>query len=92
MKVFSQANLTTTGGMLPIRWDLPLGSPSDSMFVFLLNSINRDSRRTLAHLSVGAQADSAHEYLLKLFLLTAKTDKKSLEMCRQFLGLWLSVD
>ncbi|THU91531.1 glycoside hydrolase family 47 protein [Dendrothele bispora CBS 962.96] len=32
------------------------------------------------HLSVGAQADSAHEYLLKQFLLTARTDKTSLEM------------
>jgi len=35
----------------------------------------------VAHLSVGAQADSAHEYLLKQYLLTAKTDKISLEMC-----------
>ncbi|KAJ6480867.1 glycoside hydrolase family 47 protein [Mycena sanguinolenta] len=33
-----------------------------------------------ARLSVGARADSAHEYLLKQYLLTAKTDKKSLEM------------
>ncbi|KAF7974676.1 hypothetical protein HWV62_11433 [Athelia sp. TMB] len=31
-------------------------------------------------LSVGGNADSAHEYLLKQYLLTAKTDKKSLEM------------
>lgn len=35
----------------------------------------------LDHLSVGAQADSAHEYLLKLYLLTGKTDKASLKMC-----------
>ncbi|KAJ7699061.1 glycoside hydrolase [Mycena rosella] len=33
-----------------------------------------------SHLSVGAQADSAHEYLLKQYLLTSKTDKASLEM------------
>lgn len=38
-------------------------------------------------LSVGAQADSAHEYLLKQYLLTAKTDKTSLEMCTQSLEL-----
>ncbi|KAF9006011.1 glycoside hydrolase family 47 protein [Cyathus striatus] len=31
-------------------------------------------------LSMGAQADSAHEYLLKHHLLTGKTDKASLEM------------
>ena len=34
------------------------------------------------HLSVGAQADSAHEYLLKQYLLTANTDRTSLEMCK----------
>ncbi|KAJ7117470.1 glycoside hydrolase [Mycena epipterygia] len=33
-----------------------------------------------SHLSVGSQADSAHEYLLKQYLLTGKTDKASLEM------------
>lgn len=33
------------------------------------------------HVSVGGRADSAHEYLLKQYLLTAKTDKTSLEMC-----------
>lgn len=38
----------------------------------------------LEHLSVGAQADSTHEYLLKLYLLTGKTDKVSLEMCMCF--------
>ncbi|KAG5636779.1 hypothetical protein H0H81_006893 [Sphagnurus paluster] len=32
------------------------------------------------HLSVGAQADSAHEYLLKQYLMTAKSDKASLKM------------
>ncbi|KAJ7879197.1 glycoside hydrolase family 47 protein [Mycena olivaceomarginata] len=33
-----------------------------------------------SHLSVGARADSAHEYLLKQYLLTAQSNKKSLEM------------
>ncbi|KAJ3720975.1 glycoside hydrolase family 47 protein [Lentinula raphanica] len=32
------------------------------------------------HLSIGAQADSTHEYLLKQYLLTAKTDKANLIM------------
>ncbi|KAF8661347.1 hypothetical protein AX16_001442 [Volvariella volvacea WC 439] len=35
-------------------------------------------------LSVGGQADSAHEYLLKQYLLTAQTDKASLEMYIRF--------
>jgi hypothetical protein len=32
-------------------------------------------------ISVGARGDSAHEYLLKQYLLTSKRDKKSLELC-----------
>lgn len=32
------------------------------------------------HLSVGAAADSGHEYTLKQYLLTAQTDKENLEM------------
>lgn len=34
-----------------------------------------------AKMSVGAAADSAHEYLLKQYLLTGKTDKANIEMC-----------
>lgn len=33
-------------------------------------------------MSVGGQADSAHEYLLKQYLLTAKSDRASLKMCQ----------
>ncbi|KAG9312750.1 glycoside hydrolase family 47 protein [Chiua virens] len=35
-------------------------------------------------LSVGALADSGHEYTLKQFLLTARTDKRNLEMYLRF--------
>lgn len=44
--------------------------------------INQTVTGYIGHLSVGAQADSAHEYLLKQYLLTARTDKSSLEMCK----------
>ncbi|KAF4567315.1 hypothetical protein EYR40_006312 [Pleurotus pulmonarius] len=33
-----------------------------------------------SHMSVGAQADSAHEYLLKQYLLSGRTDRVNLEM------------
>ncbi|KAL4066002.1 glycoside hydrolase family 47 protein [Scleroderma yunnanense] len=56
------ANLTSSGGMYPTRWDLSTGTPID------------------LHLSVGGAADSAHEYTLKQYLLTALTDKVNLEM------------
>ncbi|KAL0067240.1 hypothetical protein AAF712_005810 [Marasmius tenuissimus] len=39
-----------------------------------------DGQPADTHLSAGAQADSAHEYLLKLYLLSGKTDKVNLEM------------
>ncbi|KDQ51033.1 glycoside hydrolase family 47 protein [Jaapia argillacea MUCL 33604] len=55
---------TQYGGMLPVRWNLTSGTPWDGS----------------AQLSVGAAADSAHEYLLKQYLLSGKTDKASLEM------------
>ena len=34
-----------------------------------------------SRLSVGAMADSGHEYLIKQYLQTARTDKTVLEMC-----------
>jgi len=66
MNAMKQADLRLTGGMLPIHWNLTDAQPE---------------RDRPTHLSVGAQADSAHEYLLKQYLMTAKTDKESLEMC-----------
>ncbi|KAG7093958.1 hypothetical protein E1B28_007591 [Marasmius oreades] len=39
-----------------------------------------DGKPADTRLSAGAQADSAHEYLLKLYLLSDKTDKANLEM------------
>jgi len=51
-------------GMLPVRMNMTSGKPLDST----------KSR------SVGAAADSAHEYLLKYYLLTARTNKPSLDM------------
>lgn len=37
-----------------------------------------------AHLSVGAASDSAHEYILKQYLMTARKDKANLEMYLRF--------
>lgn len=41
--------------------------------------------RLAEHLTVGAAADSGHEYLLKLYLLTAQSDEASLDLCSSFL-------
>lgn len=62
MQALYTANLTLTGGMHPIEWNITSGKPYNT------------------ELSVGARADSAHEYLLKHYLMTSKEDKSSLEM------------
>lgn len=62
--IFCNADLSKTNGVLPIAWDITKGSPA-----------THESR-----VSMGAQADSAHEYLLKQYLLTAKTDRANLEL------------
>ncbi|KAJ8507991.1 hypothetical protein ONZ45_g9694 [Pleurotus djamor] len=62
IKALASANLSVSGGMLPTKWNLTSGSPSDG------------------HTSAGARADSAHEYLLKQYLLTDRTDKVNVEM------------
>ena len=36
----------------------------------------------LEKLTAGAQGDSAHEYLLKQYILTGKADQALLEMCK----------
>ncbi|KIY68900.1 glycoside hydrolase family 47 protein [Cylindrobasidium torrendii FP15055 ss-10] len=60
VRVFQNANLKATGGMLPVGWNTTSGQPADF------------------RLSAGAQADSAHEYLLKQYLLTGRADQYSL--------------
>ncbi|KNZ74573.1 Mannosyl-oligosaccharide alpha-1,2-mannosidase isoform B [Termitomyces sp. J132] len=71
LHAFENANLEKTGGMLPTRWNLTSAQPYDGKL---------PSSFITPHVSVGAQADSAHEYLLKQYLMTAKTDKASLKM------------
>jgi hypothetical protein len=45
MNIFKNANLTYTGGMLPVRWDLSTGQPSDSL------SNSSDPIISITHLS-----------------------------------------
>ncbi|KAG6821472.1 hypothetical protein H0H93_010196 [Arthromyces matolae] len=78
-KVFGNADLRATGGMLPIKWNLTTGRTHNSLFSKIVDS-RRSLTPGLAHVSVGAYADSAHEYLLKQYLMTAKTDRESLKM------------
>lgn len=68
--------------MLPTRWSTKTGKPADGWCHSCRGSSDEViDALILASLSVGAMADSAHEYLLKQYLMTAKTDKRSLELC-----------
>ena len=81
--LFYAADLSGSGGMYPSQWNLDTGAPIDreSHAPMPAQTIEHT---TLVHLSVGANSDSAHEYTLKQFLLTARTDKHNLEMCPSF--------
>ncbi|KZT25222.1 glycoside hydrolase family 47 protein [Neolentinus lepideus HHB14362 ss-1] len=64
IRALENADLSTTGGMLPTRWNVTSGQPWHNML----------------QVSVGAAADSAHEYLLKQYLMEARHDRASLEL------------
>ncbi|CAK5267461.1 unnamed protein product [Mycena citricolor] len=82
ISALASADLRSTGGMLPTKWNLTSGQPFDCEYMSAppVALPNGGSYRCLAHLGVGGQADSTHEYLLKQYLLTSKTDKESLRM------------
>ncbi|KAI0060679.1 seven-hairpin glycosidase [Artomyces pyxidatus] len=64
MKVLQQADNNEFGGMLPTGWTLMSGKPHNLG----------------VKLNIGGQGDSGHEYLIKQYLLTGKTDKATLEL------------
>ena len=81
------ANLSGSGGMYPTRWNLNTSAPSDRELLAPMPA-QPIEHTTPVHLSVGAAADSGHEYTLKQFLLTARTDKRNLEMCPSLGRTW----
>jgi hypothetical protein len=66
--------------MYPVKWNLNTGTPSDRESLAPMPT-QMIERTTSVRLSLGGSADSGHEYTIKQFLLTARTDKRSLEMC-----------
>ncbi|EPQ56632.1 glycoside hydrolase family 47 protein [Gloeophyllum trabeum ATCC 11539] len=64
VRALEHSDVSKTGGMLPTRWNVTSGQPWQSVL----------------QVSVGAAADSAHEYLLKQYLMEARHDKGSLEL------------
>jgi mannosyl-oligosaccharide alpha-1,2-mannosidase len=74
-------NATVPDGLFPTKWDLELGTPTNSMSVYINFTLNADHTASEDY-SVGAFADSAYEYLLKQWLMTGKTEAKSRDLCK----------
>jgi hypothetical protein len=76
-------NTTAPNGLFPTKWDVELGTPTNSTPFFALDfelCVKAD-HNTSEDYSVGAFADSAYEYLLKQWLMTGKTEPKSRDLC-----------
>lgn len=83
MKIIEEKNIANTHGMLPTGWNLTTGKPDTvgmSHRLFLILCV-LTAKHLADYFSVGAYADSGHEYLLKLYLLNGRTDNSSLELC-----------
>jgi len=66
-----------------MHWDLSSGQATDGACMMHGRYLPADCDLLFpAHLSVGAAADSAHEYTLKQYLMTARQDTANLEMCK----------
>lgn len=66
------------------KWSVTTGHPSNGTsrpWVVCMSSIHLIPVPVVDHFSVGAFADSAHEYLLKQWLLTAKSETKARDLC-----------
>lgn len=68
-------------GKFPTKWGMNTGRPSNGgLLSFLVNSSSLMSFSD--QFSVGAFADSAHEYLLKQWLMTSGSESKARDLCR----------
>jgi len=48
----------------------------------LSNTLTRPPKPNVVQVSIGALGDSAYEYLLKQYLLSGRTEKRLLNMCK----------
>ena len=65
----------------PTKWLVTTGKPANGMTYVRRCLAARSSSSSTDQFSVGAFADSAHEYLLKQYLLSGQTEPKALDLC-----------
>ncbi len=69
-------------GMFPTKWSVLSGRPTNGNFESVLTLNLPDLRYCPSdQFSVGAFADSAHEYLLKQWLMSGKSETKARDLC-----------
>lgn len=66
-------------GMFPTRWKMNTATPSNGERV--VTYVGMSAKLISDQFSVGAFADSAHEYLLKQWLMTSKSESKAKDLC-----------
>ena len=83
MESLQRGNIIRKYGMFPTKWNLISGEPTsgESWPTIVPVHVQTDGLDFIEALAVGGAADSAHEYLLKLYLLTGKSDEESLKLC-----------
>jgi len=78
-KVFQTKN---SHEMPPTMWGPSTGAPSNGISLLTRHAITTlKCIRTAEHYSTGEHAHSALHYLLKQWVLTAKSDTQSLDLC-----------
>lgn len=75
------AKYPTTNGLYPTVWSVNGARPANRMFQINLVCARCNGSTLVDKFSVGAFADSGYEYMLKQYLLTAKSEPKVRDMC-----------
>ena len=65
----------------PTKWLVTTGKPANGMTHSSSLTVQEAHFPSIDQFSVGAFADSAHEYLLKQYLLSGQTEPKALDLC-----------
>ena len=74
-------------GLWKTDWDSGKGEMEGGGYSLekrLSNTLTRPPKPNVVQVSIGALGDSAYEYLLKQYLLSGRTEKRLLNMCKCF--------
>lgn len=82
MAIMQHATIPDGLGLLPTAWDIASGEPLNCRRIRFEVLSQLIINRFSAHYSAGARADSAHEYMLKQWLLSGKSEPRGRDMCK----------